>query len=223
MSPAPKAPKPAGPASVEGLVLCGGASRRMGRDKARIHLGERTLLGHSLAALAPLCGRLRLASGSAVRYADLGIPAVLDPAGLFGPAAGIVAGLQAAAPLTRYVLVLACDLPRMRPQVLGALLARAKAEGLDACFLESERGLEPLCAALSPSVAFAIRAAQAKGRRTVTAFLEEPLAEGRAVRWGVVREVELGPQWAGLDVARNVNTPEDLDRERALLAEEAGP
>ena len=65
--------------NVVGFAVAGGASRRMGRDKALLPWGETDLLGHALARLAAVCQR-RPASSAAPgpRYTDRGVPVVAD-------------------------------------------------------------------------------------------------------------------------------------------------
>ena len=84
-----------------GLVLAGGLARRMGGgDKARIKIGGATILQRVLARLAPQCSRVIInANGDPARFADTGLPVVADSVPDFaGPLAGILAGLDWAAP-----------------------------------------------------------------------------------------------------------------------------
>ena len=94
-------------------VLCGGRSRRMGRDKALLRLGDQTLLERTVGVLSRLAPRVYLACGAEERYAELGLECVLDRL----PDGGPLAGLEAA--LTRlqadgggWLGILACDMPR---------------------------------------------------------------------------------------------------------------
>lgn len=83
-----------------GLILAGGLARRMGGgDKARIKIGDRTILERVLATMAPQCARLIInANGDPARFADTGLPVVADSVPDFaGPLAGILAGLDWAA------------------------------------------------------------------------------------------------------------------------------
>ena len=83
-----------------GLVLAGGLARRMGGgDKARIAIGDRTILQRVLACLTPQCIRLVInANGDPARFADTKLPVVADSVPDFaGPLAGILAGLDWAA------------------------------------------------------------------------------------------------------------------------------
>ena len=83
-----------------GLILAGGLARRMGGgDKARIRIGDTTILERVLARLKPQCSGLIVnANGDPARFADTGLPVVPDSVPDFaGPLAGIVAGLDWAA------------------------------------------------------------------------------------------------------------------------------
>jgi molybdopterin-guanine dinucleotide biosynthesis protein A len=190
-----------------GLVLCGGASRRMGADKARLALDGSALIERAVGALAQLTPKVLLASGSTPRYPELELECVLDEKPGLGPLAGLAAGL---ARLEReriaYACVLACDMPRVAAAHLRALLARARADDADVCLVRTDAGLEPLCGVYHVRVRAAVEAALARGERRMDAF-------HRAVHLVTVAEAELG---AGC--ARNLNTPEELRAERERCA-----
>lgn len=102
------------------VILTGGRARRLGgADKAAVRIGEATLLEHAIAAASecdPVVVVGPVVAGlSGVRFARE------EPAG-GGPAAGIAAGLAALESNPAWVLVLACDMPRVA-QAVPALLA----------------------------------------------------------------------------------------------------
>lgn len=102
------------PASLGGVILAGGAARRMGGgDKGEILIGGRSILDRQIAALAPQVAALALsANGPADRFASYRLPVLPDPAEAEGPLAGLLAGLDWAAAMgfTR-LLSVPCDLP----------------------------------------------------------------------------------------------------------------
>jgi molybdenum cofactor guanylyltransferase len=116
-----------------GLILAGGLARRMGGgDKARIKIGNRTILERVLATMAPQCGRLIInANGDPARFADTGLPVVADTVPDFaGPLAGILAGLDwaaAHAPGTTDIASVPGDCPFL-PADLITRLAAARSE-----------------------------------------------------------------------------------------------
>lgn len=101
-----------------GLVLAGGASSRMGSDKAlQLWDGKRAV--DRVARLLELAGAAQVM----VSGGDYGLPFVADPPGPHGPAAGVIAGCAALQlrGLSR-VLVAAVDAPTLEPGDLAALL-----------------------------------------------------------------------------------------------------
>jgi molybdopterin-guanine dinucleotide biosynthesis protein A len=207
-------------AGVLGVVLCGGRSRRMGRDKALVELGGRRLIEYPLEVLAGVAGAALLACGPEPRYAELGLECALDEPGLgHGPLAGLLAGLEAARRRgCEWIALLACDMPRADRGLLCAMLRRARERELDACLLESESGLEPLFGVYRTTCAAPVRAALRAGQRRVVAF--HPFGvEGRALRVESCLPAELVAS-APADPARNLNRPEDLEREARSAGED---
>ena len=188
-----------------GLVLCGGRSERLGRDKALVPWAGGDLLDHAVARLAAVVPEVAILCGPSPRYADRGRPVVLDRSGGDGPISGLEAGLAHAA--GRPVLLLAVDLPLAPIALLRALVDTLA--GLDAVVPASPRGPEPLCASYGPGCLAAIAARLAKGERRMTAF------------WPDVRVRELrGPELARFGdpeaMFLNVNEEADLARARVL-------
>lgn len=193
---------------VTGLVLCGGESRRMGRDKAAIEHRGRRLIEYPVAALREVAERVLLCSGATPRYPELGLECVLDTEAEAGPLSGLMAGLEAAR--SEWVAVLACDLPRAGAPLLRELLAEASARSLDACLLELERGTQPLFAVYRRApCAAAVRAALAAGERRMVSF---------HARLGADLVGSLLPEAASAATALNVNTPSDLQALERLPA-----
>ena len=113
--------------SVTGLILAGGRSKRLGRDKARLpwpdENSQTTLLHHVHAVLAPLCDEVLVVGNRA----DLaGFTVVPDVAAAQSSLTGLVSGLRAAA--TPLALAVACDMPFLNERLLRALIDRATDE-----------------------------------------------------------------------------------------------
>lgn len=143
------------------LILAGGRSRRMGRDKAWLEVAGRPLLGRQIELVRELAPDKVFISGRAgADYSAFGCEVLLDLYPEAGPLAGVERGLAtAAAPL---LLVLAVDLPRMTVEFLQRLLQECRAE----------TGVVPeMRGRLEPAAAVYPRRAQA--------FAEERLRAGR--------------------------------------------
>ena len=152
-----------------GFVLVGGKSSRMGRDKALLRFGARTLAEHVAAAVEAAAGSVTLI-GDPSKYSYLGYPVIGDEVPNCGPLAGILTALEASA--ADWNLLVACDLPQIAAAFLRTLLVRAERSGTDCLLPAGSSGLpEPLCAVYHRRCAAAIRQAIASGIRKVTAGL----------------------------------------------------
>ena len=112
-----------------GVVLAGGRSSRMGRDKATLLLPDgRSLLDRALQTLQDVGARELLVSvRPGQTYGKPNTREVVDAADNCGPLAGLIAALGNAS--TECILVLAVDLPAMSPDYLRKLLAASATHG----------------------------------------------------------------------------------------------
>jgi molybdopterin-guanine dinucleotide biosynthesis protein A len=117
-----------------GLVLAGGLARRMGGgDKARIRIGDKTILERVLARIGPQCTAIIInANGDPARFADAGLPVVADTVPDFaGPLAGILAGLDwaaAHAPDATDIVSVPGDCPFLPVDLVDRLMAARTAQ-----------------------------------------------------------------------------------------------
>lgn len=104
-----------------GLVLSGGQSRRMGIDKASLRLGDKTLLEIAQDTLTACgCSEVRVSSN----HLD---GAIQDEYELFGPVAGIHAGLSSYCNdnKTGHLVVLPIDMPLLQAKTLNHLSTKS--------------------------------------------------------------------------------------------------
>lgn len=159
-------------AALYGLVLAGGRSTRMGRDKAALVYRGRSQLDAAWALLAPRVERCFVSVrpdqvGDPTRAAH---PQIVDGAEGVGPAAGLLAA-QRAHPQAAW-LVLACDLPFLDAASLDHLLAARDPARLATAFRSAHDGLpEPLCAVYEPAAAEPFARHVAEGRSCPRKFL----------------------------------------------------
>jgi molybdopterin-guanine dinucleotide biosynthesis protein A len=187
-------------------VLAGGASRRMGRDKATMPVDGVELAATVLAAAARVAAPVVLVAPEGHPARRLAAPVVADPA--HGPLAALAAALEALD--ATEVLVLAGDHPGLRVELLAHLVALAPRGEAVAC----RRGprLEPLVAVYRRAPALAAARARLAGTGSGASLLGL-LAELRTV---VVEE----PEWRALDP--DGRSFVDLDDPADLAAWEAG-
>jgi len=136
---------------IEGLsaiVLCGGRSSRMGRDKAALPFGPETLLERVVRLVSEAAGEVVLVAREGQALPG-GLEAVRDPAEGLGPLAGIAVGL--AAVRGERAFVAACDMPLLRP-ALAVRLCELLGEH-DACVPVIDGFPVPTCAVYARRVA----------------------------------------------------------------------
>lgn len=213
--------------AVVGILLAGGRSRRMGRDKAWVELAGRPLIRWALDALGQATDRQIIVARDAAaagRLSTLGVPVVIDDLAARGPLTGIHAGLKAAD--TDLCLVLACDMPLVRPQLLRlltgaigswdaavpytgeAVLPTPSASGTTRA---RDTGLQPLLAAYRRACLPALSRLLLGGPLPTMALLS--LVRSRVIPPDLWQEAD--PDGRSF---LNINTQQDLDEATRLLS-----
>ncbi len=199
---------------VTGYVLAGGASSRMGRDKAFLSLENRTLVQIALAKLSELCSEVAILCGPAteagrVLALQCFARTVADADHLRqGPAAGIAAALADAD--TPWVLVLAVDQPFLPVMLLGSWLATTIDSGVLASCMTLGGHFQPVPVLLRTRIRAEIEKSLRNGERKVRAVLETALSEANlpGIQSFTVQETAQSLAWF-----RNLNYPADLPGE----------
>ena len=187
-----------------GIVLAGGASRRMGRDKALLDLGGRPLIARVVERLASVCAEVLVVAGDVEPYGELDVRLVEDRFRGVGVLGGLHAGLEAAA--HELTLAVGCDMPFLRPDLLRAFARWA--DGFDVAILRQGEQVEPLHGAYRRTCLPAIETAIHANRRRIISFFPH-------VRVRYVTPEEVVPFDPDLRSFRNVNTPQEWDAVRA--------
>jgi molybdenum cofactor guanylyltransferase len=190
--------------SIYGLVLAGGASTRMQRDKAALEYQGKTQLDRAFELASRHVGRVFVSVRADQRLDPTRAqrPMIVDSVAGSGPIVGIRSAL--AAHRKTAWLVLACDLPFLSDAAIDVLLRHRDASRFATAYRSAHDGLpEPLCAIWEPAAAEALADYQAAGGHCPRKFL---------IRSGA-HLLDL-PDPRALD---NVNTPEEYARARATL------
>lgn len=193
-----------------GVVLAGGAGRRIGGAKAVVELAGTPLVQYPLRALQAVLAEVVVVAKAGTALPPLpGVPIWLEPAHPRHPLAGIVhalegagatAGIEGAA---REILVSAGDLPFVAPDLVE-WLAHVDAGGAPAVVPRAGGRLQPLLARYGPAAHAPLAAALAQ---------DELPSLTAAVAALHPRVVELGDEHPFF----NVNAPEDLLTAAGLL------
>ncbi|HEU5352315.1 MAG TPA: molybdenum cofactor guanylyltransferase [Terracidiphilus sp.] len=205
--------------SAEGFVLAGGASSRMGRDKALVEVAGRPLAAHAVGILreAGLPARIAGARTELDNFA----PVVKDAGG--GPLAGVCAALEAAE--AELAVFLPVDMPLTPGALIGYLLHHARATGAAVTVPRQ-------CGFAQTFPAVVRRAALSELRRVLengeggcfAAFTQAaerlgmPLAQVDVETLAQCGQVTHPLGIAGRHWLMNVNTPEEVEQAAKLLS-----
>ena len=165
-------PAPAAVPPVFGLVLAGGLSSRMQRDKATLLYRGKSQLERAFELVARYLPEVYVSvrSSQAADPSRLRYPLIVDSVPGEGPIVGIRSALAARADVAW--LVLACDLPFLSEAALSQLLAERDPAASATAFRSTHDGLpEPLCAIWEPKSAAELAAYQAADGRCPRKFL----------------------------------------------------
>lgn len=181
-----------------GVVLAGGQSSRMGRDKALIERDGITQLDRAIELLRPHAREI-LVIGDPDKYSPEHGKVIPDDVPGKGPLGGVVTALRHA----RYVrlLVIACDLPNIDDRLLVHLKNGLIGE-VDAVVPRHGELIEPLAAAYHRHAIEAFERNLASDRLKMSDALEQ-------VRTTYLRTTP-GDQGWPKDLFHNLNTPADL-------------
>ncbi|MEP7076458.1 MAG: molybdenum cofactor guanylyltransferase [Acidobacteriota bacterium] len=168
---------------IEGFVLAGGASSRMGQNKAHMCVGGKRLFERAVAALSPICHGPVAVVGRTSADLDFQtgldvapVPDLLEIRGTKLPQAPIV-GLYTALTYGKmpWIAILACDLPFVTGDLM-IKLAVYRSDEIDAIVpIQPDANPQPLCAIYRrdkclPVVKDMVEKGDLKMRRVVSSF-----------------------------------------------------
>jgi len=190
---------------VAAFILAGGKSTRMGADKAFVDYDGRTLLEWALDLAYSVTSTVRIV-GNREKFAPFA-PVVEDIFQDCGPLGGIHAALRAST--TELNLMLAVDTPLVSRAFLQYLISQARgAPEAVVVVPRADRGWQPLCAIYRREFADAAENALRSGRNRIDRLFDE-------VRTRVIEQKELEGAGFSLAIFRNLNTPEELEKEKS--------
>jgi len=150
-----------------GIVLAGGLSSRIGRDKALLPWGDSIILSKIVAQLKDVCDDIVIVRNTPL---DVDIPGVRMVADIFkqmGPLAGIHAGLTIAR--DEYAFVTACDMPYLPKAAIELLLSEAV--GYDIVMPATGSDYEPMFSCYSRNCLPAVESLLQRGVRKIIEVL----------------------------------------------------
>lgn len=198
-------------------ILAGGQSRRMGRDKALLELGGRTLLEHVVARVQPVASEIIVVASRRPEYDRFGLRLVDDLYPQSGSLGGIYTAISAAK--HSHCLVVACDMPFVNTELVAYMASLPRTYDVLVPALPAERSdqggketLETLHAIYSKACLPAIERHLREGIFKIVGFFSEVRVE--RVPEETVRRFD--PQLLSFF---NANTPEEFEWAQRKLTE----
>jgi len=130
-----------------GVVLAGGKSKRMGRDKANLIIGNEIILNHSIHLLQQFVHEIFISVNESKYKTINHISYLPDSIKNIGPTGGIFTALKI---INNPIIVLPCDMPFVTKNHLKLLISNYIPH-VDAVIASSEKGREPLLGIYAPS------------------------------------------------------------------------
>jgi molybdopterin-guanine dinucleotide biosynthesis protein A len=185
--------------SIAGFILVGGASRRMGTDKAGLLLSGKSFIDRIAAALAPIASPVTLV-GKEPESAASKLATIPDVYGKWGALGGVHAALSACN--SEWTAVVACDLPFVTAP-LFAYLAGLRDHFEAVVPIQEDNLPQPLCALYRTAVCLD------RAEQLIKAGERRPIALLQSVRTRWVPFAALADLEGVEDFFANINTPED--------------
>ena len=190
------------------VILAGGQSRRMGRDKLRLRLEGEELLQRALRRWSAVFPRVLVSVADPDACPWLGERRVPDEQPGLGPMAGLRAGLLRAG---EEIFLTAADMPFASPAAALRMLSLCPPEA-EACVLTDRQGRwEPLFGLYRPAVLPLAEELMASGRRSMGALLDR-------CRVRALKPEDLGESWSER-LLLNLNEPGEYEKLRLELGE----
>jgi molybdenum cofactor guanylyltransferase len=185
---------------ITGVILAGGSSTRMGRDKALIPIREVPMIHRIAETMHTIFEEVYIVSDHFDRYRVLNLPGLSDLHADCGPLGGIHTALSSLH--GEEIFVVSCDMPFVSKELIEYLVGypvRAPAR-----VVQAQQRVHPLCGVYGKACLESASTCIVDRRLKMTDFLEEVGAE----------YVPVGNHlpWYHDALLLNINTPDDLAR-----------
>ncbi len=177
------------------VILAGGRSSRMGRDKALLELNEQKFIDHLVQELSGCC-KVMISAAHQDDYAGYGVPVIADETKGIGPIEGIRQALRSS--VSEYVFVCAVDTPFVRKEMIQ-YLAEFISSDYDAFVFRDGDRIHPHIGIYSRAALPAIEEMIGEKQYRLTKLLSR-------IR---TKYVDIGTSCFDRKVLRNINTPDD--------------
>ncbi len=154
--------------NITGIILAGGKSIRMGRDKGQVMYQKTHLIEYSIKLLESYCNDIIISTNEPARYRKYGFRIIVDEFKNSGPMGGIHASLKKSVNYLNFIL--ACDMPNITIQVIDVLISHSSKDQITVPTLKGRS--EPLCALYPRDTYLQLEHWLAVGRFKMQEFLQ---------------------------------------------------
>ena len=186
-----------------GVILAGGKSKRMGRNKAFLEINGQRMIDQIVDVFKDTFAEVFLVTNTPFEYLHLDIRIVADLIPSKGALGGIYTGLFFSS--FQHVFVAACDMPFLNREFIDYMVS--KVDNFDIVVPRSRDGLEPLHAIYSKRCSTHIDALLGLNDLKITSFYPK-------VRVREISSKEILTFDPKSSLFFNVNTTEDLEKVR---------
>lgn len=186
-------------AGFSAVILAGGRSTRMGREKSMIEVDGVPMIQRVYQTLSPLFPEVIIVTNDPDRYDSIPCRKVPD----IYPGAGSIAGVHAGLANASFdrIFAVACDMPFLSPPLIREICRLS--EGFDAAIPFSDTGFEPLHGVYARSGLPLFEDALSRGELRIYDLY--PRMNHRIIPWDDISSID-----GARDSFRNINTPNDL-------------
>ena len=200
---------------INGIVLVGGQSSRLGRDKSLEIINGESLVKRAINILVPLCKTILLVTAAGIEIKGItetpNQRIITDVYPKRGPLVGLYSGLKKSD--TLYNLVVACDMPFLEEKLLKLMIELAP--GFDAVVPMLDGQTEPLCAVYSRNSMAAIEKMMEED-----VYAVHKIPSKIKTRYLNAQEINAVDPWHYSFI--NINREEDLVKARQLAERLSG-
>jgi len=185
---------------VNGIILIGGESKRMGQPKALLRYQGKTLAERSIELLSNCCSIVYVSGKEEqqISFSDIPCPFIADKYPAIGPIGGIVSSFETVDCPELGLLVMATDMPLVDLDTLIQLIVQRDKQKYATMYVHKNSGfLEPLCAIYEPTAYPELK----------KAIFRQEYSMQRIFERGQLNLIEIKTP----DLLKNINTPEDLE------------
>lgn len=132
---------------LNGIILCGGKSSRMGKEKGLCQLDGKPMISYAIDLCQKFCKSIVIGSNNPI-YQSFGYPVIKDEVEGIGPLGGIYSCLKSSPSNDNFIF--SCDMPMVSAELINYILSERK--GYEVVIPVFKDFPEPLCAYYNKSI-----------------------------------------------------------------------